>query len=69
MYVEFGGDVGEDETAADFRPAPGDRVNLEGELRPAPQEPGRTLRLEQADAQVVERSGAFVNATNVSRGS
>lgn len=69
VYVEFGGDVGEDETAADFRPAVGDRVNLEGELRPAPADAGRTLRLERTDAQVVERQGAFVNATNVARGS
>ena len=69
VYVEFGGDVGENETAADFRPAAGDRVNLEGELRPAPEDAGRTLRLEQADAQVVEQQGAFVNATNVARGS
>ena len=68
VYVEFGGDVGEDETAADFRPAVGDRVSLEGELRPAPEDPGRTLRLEAADAQVVEQQGAFVNATNVARG-
>lgn len=69
VYVEFGGDVGEDETAADFRPAVGDRVNLEGELRPAPEDPGRTLRLERTDAQVVEQQGAFVNAANVARGS
>lgn len=69
VYVEFGAEVGEDETAADFTPAVGDRVNLEGELRPAPAEPGRTLHLEAADAQVVEQQGAFVNATNVARGS
>ena len=69
VYVEFGAGVGEDETAADFTPAVGDRVNLEGELRPAPAEPGRTLHLEAADAQVVEQQGAFVNATNVARGS
>ncbi len=69
MYVEFGAEVGEDETAGDFTPAVGDRVNLEGELRPAPAEPGRTLHLKAADARVVEQQGAFVNATNVARGS
>ena len=53
VYVEFGAGVGEDETAGDFTPAVGDRVNLEGELRPAPAEPGRTLHLEAADARVV----------------
>lgn len=67
VYVEFGADVGEDETGDDYRPSVGDRVNLEGELRPAPDDPGRTLRLERADAQVVERQGTFINATNISR--
>ena len=65
VYVEFGGGVGEDETPADHRPSAGDRVNLRGGLRPAPADPGRTLRLERADAAVVERQGAFVNASNV----
>ena len=69
VYVEFGADVGENETAGDYRPSAGDRVDLRGEIRPAPQEPGRTLHLEQADARVVEQQGAFVNATNVSRSS
>ena len=69
VYVEFGPGAGEDETPADFTPAVGDRVNLEGELRPAPAEPGRTLHLQAGDAQVVEQQGAFVNATNVARGS
>ena len=67
VYVEFGAEVGENETARDYQPSAGDRVDLRGEIRPAPQEPGRTLHLEQADARVVERQGAFINATNVSR--
>ena len=69
VYVEFGADVGEDETARDYTPSVGDAVDLRGEIRPAPEDPGRTLRLEAADANVVETQGGFINATNVSKSS
>jgi hypothetical protein len=69
VYVEFGADVGEDETARDYTPSVGDTVDLRGEIRPAPEDPGRTLRLEAADANVVETQGGFINATNVSKSS
>ena len=69
VYVEFGADVGEDETARDYTPSAGDTVDLRGEIRPAPEDPGRTLRLEAPDANVVEAQGGFINATNVSKSS
>ena len=65
VYVELGGDVGENEQAAAYEPQVGDRVDLDGEVRPAPEDPGRTLRLEAEDASVVEEQGAFVNASDV----
>ena len=66
QYVEFGGEVGEDETGAgDYKAKVGDTVDLTGEVRPAPQDPGRTLRLEQADSDLVSQRGAFINADSV----
>ncbi len=62
VYVEYGGDVGETEEGSSFVPAVGDRVDLSGPIRPAPQNPGRTLRLRQADNDLVRRQGAYVNA-------
>lgn len=50
VYVEYGGDVGENEPQ-NAEPAVGDKVNLSGEMRPAPENPGRTLRLADQDAQ------------------
>jgi len=43
VYVEYGGDVGADETQG-FAPEVGDTVDLTGELRPAPADPGKTLK-------------------------
>jgi len=63
VYVEYGGDVGENEQAS--RPSVGDTVDLTGPVRPAPDDPGRTLRLEKADSDLVERQGAFINASSV----
>jgi hypothetical protein len=64
VYVEYGGDVGADENEG-FEPAVGDKVNLNGEMRPAPENPGRTLRLSDRDARQVSEQGAYVNAENV----
>jgi hypothetical protein len=65
VYVEFGGEVGEDEQG--YRPSVGDTVDLSGEVRPAPDEPGRTLRLNAEQEQAVSDRGYFVNATSVER--
>ena len=63
VYVEYGGDVGEDE--ARFRPEVGDVVDLDGPVRPAPEDPAQTLNLEDADAEQVRTQGAYVNAETV----
>lgn len=67
VYVELGGDVGQDEQAAQrYEPKVGDKVDLEGEVRPAPAEPGQTLKIKKAaDAKLVKQQGVFVNATDV----
>ena len=64
VYVEYGGDVGADE--ADFQPEVGQRVNLTGPVKAAPQETARVLNLDAADARQVEQQGAYVNADEVS---
>ena len=64
VYVEYGGDVGANETQGS-EPAVGDKVNLTGEMRPAPQNPGRTLNLSDTDARQVSQQGAYVNADDV----
>jgi hypothetical protein len=62
-YVEYGGDVGTDE--ADFRPEVGQRVNLTGPVRPAPQDPARTLNLSDKDSETVRSQGGYINADEV----
>jgi hypothetical protein len=64
-YVEFGGDVGADEQG--FTPQVGDTVDLEAEVRPAPEDPAQTLNLDAEDAETVSSKGFFVNATSVER--
>ncbi len=64
VYVEYGGDVGADETQG-FEPKVGDKVDLTGELRPAPENPGQTLNLPDQAARQVSRQGAYVNADSV----
>jgi hypothetical protein len=61
VYVEWGGDVGEDE-ASRFQPQKGDRVNLTGPVQPAGAKQIRKLKLSSADAELVRSQGAFVNA-------
>jgi hypothetical protein len=67
VYVEFGGEVGQAEQGAQVTNElqVGDVVDLEGEVRPAPEQPGQTLNLDQADADRVREQGVFVNATEV----
>lgn len=62
-YVEWGGEVGSNE--ADFKPEVGQKVDLEGPVRPAPQDPAKTLKLDEADARVVSEQGGYVNADQV----
>ncbi len=62
-YVEWGGDVGTDE--ADYRPEVGERVNLTGPVRPAPQDPAQTLNLSDTDAELVRSQGGYINADEV----
>jgi hypothetical protein len=66
VYVEWGGDVGEDE-ASRFSPKKGERVNLTGPLQPAGATELRKLKLSSADAELVRSQGAFVNADRVIR--
>jgi hypothetical protein len=63
VYVEFGGDVGEDETSE--LPRRGDVVDLSGPVRPAPEDPARTLELDDEQAALVEELGFYVNADRV----
>ena len=65
VYVEWGGDVGENE-ASQFQPKRGDKVNLTGPLQAAGPVQLRKLKLSEADAQLVRSQGAFVNADRVS---
>ena len=64
VYVEYGGDVGEDEQDSGL-PQVGDTVNLTGPVRPAPEDPAQTLNLDAAEAKVVTDQGAYVNAETV----
>ncbi|MCW3011915.1 MAG: hypothetical protein JWO90_2319 [Solirubrobacterales bacterium] len=64
QYVEFGGDVGGDETDRQM-PKVGDRVSLSGPVRRAPEDAGETLDLADADAMLVEDRGAYLNADSV----
>jgi hypothetical protein len=65
-YVELGGDVGQDEQpGSDLKLKVGDKVNLTGEVRPAPKDPAQTLNLDDIGAQTVKDQGVFVNADKV----
>ena len=60
VYVELGGDTGEDEQPGqDVQVAEGDKVNLTGEVRPAPEYPAQTLRLDPSDGDLVKSQGIF----------
>ena len=64
VYVEWGGTVGSNE--ADYTPEVGEKVNLTGPVRPAPENPETALKLNAADAELVRTHGGFVNADEVS---
>jgi hypothetical protein len=64
VYVEYGGAAGKAEDG--YRPErAGERVTLDGPVRPAPADPAQTLKLPQAEAARVEQQGAYVNANSV----
>lgn len=63
VYVEWGGEVGTDES--NFRPKVGEHVRLTGPVRPAPAHAARTLRLDADDARLVSSQGGYVNADDV----
>jgi hypothetical protein len=67
VYVEYGGAVGANEAARDYEAVVGDAVDLTGPVRPAPQDPAKTLKLGPEDAQLVSTEGAYVNATTVTK--
>jgi hypothetical protein len=68
VFVEYAGDVGTDEpSAGTYVPEVGDVVDLEGPVAEAPKDPARTLKLDAADADLVEQQGAYVNADTVTR--
>jgi hypothetical protein len=64
VYVEWGGTVGPDE--ADYTPKVGEKVNLTGPVRPAPENPETALELNSADAELVRTQRGYVNADTVS---
>ena len=64
-FVEWGGDVGDDEADQTFRPKVGDKVNLTGPIKEAPENPAQTLDLSEDDAALVSEQGAYVNADTV----
>jgi hypothetical protein len=64
VYVEWGGTVGSNE--ADYTPKVGEKVDLTGPVRPAPENPETALKLNAGDADLVRSQGGFVNADEVS---
>jgi hypothetical protein len=68
-FIEWGGDVGENEAGDIFRPEVGDKVNLSGPIKEAPQDPAQTLDLPEDEAALVSEQGAYVNADSVERAS
>lgn len=66
VYVEWGGDVGEDE-ASRFQPKKGDRVSLTGPVQAAGAKQLRKLKLAGDDLELVRSQGGFVNANRVTK--
>lgn len=65
VYVEYGGAAGKTESG--FKPTKaGQKVNLDGPVRPAPPNPVKTLKLSQQDAAKVTAEGGYINANKVS---
>jgi len=67
VYVEYGGGVGSDESDG-YKPKQGDKVNLTGPVKAAPEDPAKTLKLaDAADADLVKQQGAYLNADTVKK--
>ena len=66
IYIEYGGAAGKTEGGYHPKQA-GERVTLDGPVRPAPADPAETLRLPAAEAARVEQQGAYINANSVQR--
>ena len=66
LYVEYGAEVGENEPGS--LPKKGDRVDLTGPVRAAPDDPERVLHLNAQDAELVRSQGAYINASTVTTG-
>ena len=67
VYIEYGGAAGK--TEGGYKPKQvGEKVNLDGPVRPAPADPADTLRLPEAEAAKVKQQGAYINANAVQRG-
>jgi hypothetical protein len=64
VFVEYGSTVGSDE-AQPYNPKVGDVVELRGEVRPAPADPARTLKLAGRDAKQLKVQGAYINVQDV----
>ncbi len=64
VYVEWGGDVGEDESSR-FQPKKGQKVNLTGPVQRATPGTLAKLKLTSDDAKLVKSQGGFVNADQV----
>lgn len=66
VYVEYGGAAGKAEGG--FHPdRAGQKVDLDGPVKPAPANPAKTLKLGGRDAQLVKSEGAFINANHVAQ--
>ncbi len=65
VFVEYGSAVGADEDKQTYKAKVGDIVDLTGPVRPAPEDPATTFKLESADAAALTKQGAYVNATTV----
>lgn len=67
VYIEYGGAAGKSEGG--YKPKQvGEKVNLDGPVRPAPEDPTKVLRLPAAEAAKVKQHGAYINANAVQRG-
>jgi hypothetical protein len=48
-------------------PQAGEHIDLDGTLRPAPRQPGRSFLIPVADERVIQDQGAYIRADHVSR--
>lgn len=69
VYVEYGAKAGVAEEGAELKPKVGDTLDLTAEVRPSPEQPGRTLKIPASEEDIIIKQGAFLNATEVKRAS